>query len=85
MPDYLSHRILVYFLEQQWSQFVYELVLEKVKNKILKMNTPWEVSLGCILTGIPLTSCDFGMSPVYFIRSVATEEDNNDFLVLLFQ
>ena len=78
--------LLVYILEHQLSLFAWELVglLAELKNDILYINNAGNKLVGRTLTGIPPTSCDFGISRVYFTQTTENLNDIDNFACLVF-
>ena len=54
----------------------------RVKERYLKYENVGDELVGQTLTGIPPTSCEFGISPVYFISQASNEQQIDDFMSL---
>ena len=56
----------------------------RVKERYLKYENTGDELVGRTLTGIPPTSCGFGISPLYFKRTTENSKDIDDFASLVF-
>ena len=56
----------------------------RVKERYIKYENAGDEFVGRTLTGIPPTSCDFGISPVYLKQTTENSKDIDDFSSLVF-
>ena len=56
----------------------------RVKEQYLKHENAGDELVGQTLSGLPPTSFEFGISPVYFISQATNEQQINNFTCLLF-
>ena len=64
--------IVSIFLRVGWT-------VDRAKEQCLKYENTGDELVGRILTGIPPTSCDFGISAVYFKQATDNSKDIDDF------
>ena len=59
-------------------------IIGRVKERYLKYENAGDKLVGQTLTDIPPRSCEFGISPVYFISQATNKQQIDDFTSLVF-
>ena len=73
----LDHQFVLVCLRAGWT-------VCSVKEQYLKYENAGDELVGCTLTGIPPTSCDHGISPVYLKQTAENSKDIDKFASLVF-